>query len=322
MKNFFVFLTLFLFSTVASGTEWRIANLLLSPEQKPNIEVVSETPIDGVVSLIAPEGWKIVPETIDATTDQKRFVFTVAQGRPNENNTYPLSVERRRRDGTLLRLDQEVRVATAPNSNLDVAGPNDQGVATENWNHAIPLSVVVGDKPIRVHSVWNRRRLSLLIGIDDLQLVSAEKDSPFTAVQIALGSVRSDKTFGELYQFLLFADDAGKGRLVALKEDGSPENLPNIDASQTFVWKHGKTLWFETAIPFAAIPAIRPGEGRELTLSFLIHDAANRTVLDWGRTCRLPDEKNEKWFRWQGNVIGNAVLATPRAEWGLCSSKF
>jgi hypothetical protein len=88
------------------------------------------------------------------------------------------------------------------------------------------------------------------------------------------------------------------------------------------VWKHGKTLRWETAIAFAAIPTIKPGEGRELTLSFLIHDAVNKMVLDWGRTCLLPDENTEKWCRWKGDSIGNAVLAVPRAEWGLCSSKF
>ena len=324
MKFYSFFVALLLISNAAVGADLRVANLLLSPEQKPNIEVLFESPVDGVVSLVAPEGWRIVPETITAVTNQKRFVFTVAQGKPNETNVYPISVVVRHSDGTTLHHTQKVHVATAPNSNLEVAGPNDQGVAAGNWGHAIPYSVDLKNNRIHIHAVWNRRHLSLLVGIDDMNLIPAEKDSPFTAVQIALGSVRSDKTFGELHQFLLFADETGTGRFIALQDNqgDSPQNMPNVDASQIFVWQHEKTVWFEAAIPFAAIPAIRPGEGRELTLSFLVHEAENKTVLDWGRNCLLPNENLEKWFRWKGNYIGNAELAVPRSEWGLCSSKF
>ena len=317
MKRCCLFVSLFLFST-AAGAELRIANLLLSPEQKPNVEVVTKTPINGSVSLSAPEGWKIVPETITATSDLKRFVFTVAQGRPNEQNVYALSVK----DGTTVLHRQEVRVATAPNSNIDVVGPNEHGITAVDWSHAIPNSVTVHDKQVRIHTVWNRKRLSLLVGIDDMKFVPANTDAPFTAVQFAVGSVRSDKTFGELYQFLLFADATGKGRLVSLNDGDSPRNSPDVDASKTFVWKHERTIWFETAIPFAAIPSVKPGEGRELTLSFLLHDADGKMVLDWGRTCLLPNENDERWCRWQGDSIGNTVLSTPRSEWGLCSSKF
>jgi len=332
MKHCYLFIPLFLFSTVTFGAELRIANLLLSPEQKPNVEVVSDVPLDGMVSLTAAEGWKIVPETIDATDGQKRFVFTVAQGRPNEKNSYDLTVEVRRSDGSTLRHARQVHVATAPNSNLDVAGPNDHGVAAGDWSHAIPYFTSIDDTNIQIHSVWNRRRLCLLVGVDGMKLVPAttvspdSPDSPFTAVQIAIGSVRSDKSFGELYQFLLFADATGGGHLIALPGEDSFGIFSNDDATKTFVWKHGKTLWFETAIPFAAIPAIRPGEGRELTLSFLIHDAENSAVLDWGRNCLLPNENDEKssekWIRWKRNSIGDTVLTAPRSEWGLCSSKF
>jgi len=322
MKNFFVFSFLFLCSATIFGTELRIASLVLSPEQKPNIEVVAETPINGTLSLAPPEGWKIVPPTITAVADQKRFVFTVVEGRPNEKNSYPISVTVQRHDGTVLQHRQNVCVATAPNSSLVIAGPNDQGNAVESWDHAIPCSVTVHGKPIRIHTVWNRKRLCLLVEINDVEFVHAKNDQPFTAVQIALGAVRSDKTLGELYQFLLFADEIGRGHLVSLKNADSPPSLPDIDASQTFVWKHENTLRWETAIPFAAIPAIKPGEGRELTLSFLIHDAANKTVLDWGQTCLLTNESVEKWCRWKGDSIGNTILTVPRSEWGLCSSKF
>ena len=314
MKKFFVCAALFLFSTIGVGAELRIANLLLSPEQKPNVEVVFAAPVNGTVSLAAPDGWRIVP----AATDPKRAVFTVAQGKPNEENSYRLSVAVQRPDGSTFQHAQDVRVATAPNSNLDVVGPNEHGAATADWGHAIPCSVKIDDSVVRIHTVWNRRRLSLLVGVDNLQL------APLSAVQIALGAVRSDKAFGELYHFLLFADETGKGRLVSLNDrpNDSPQRLPEVDASKAFAWKHCETVWFEAAIPFAAIPAIRPGEGRELTLAFLIHDAAKKTVLDWGRTCLLPNETTEKWLRWQGDSIGNTVLTAPRSEWGLCSSKF
>ena len=324
MKLCSFFAVLLLISNTTIGADLRIANLLLSPEQKPNIEVIFESPIEGVVSLVAPEGWRIVPETITAAADQKRFAFTVAQGRPTETNAYPVSVEVRHSDGTLQYHTQNVHVASAPNSNLEIVGPNDQEVAGADWSHAIPYSVDMKNNRIHIHTVWNRRQFSLLVGIDDMNLVTAEHDSPFTAVQLALGSVRSDKTFGELYQFLLFADDTGTGRCVALHDnpEASPPTTPNVDASQVFVWQHGKTVWFEVAIPFATIPAIRPGEGRELTLSFLVHDAENKTVLDWGRNCLLPNEHLETWNRWKGNSIGNADITVPRSEWGLCSSKF
>jgi len=314
LKSFPLFALLFFMTSPTIGADLRIANLLLSPEQKPNVEVISETPISGIVNLIAPEGWRIVPEAILAEPDQRRFVFTVAQGKPNERNVYSLSVKVRRPDGTALEHTQDVHVATAPNSNLSVTGPNDQGVAATNWDHAIPLFVTIGDHPVQIRTVWNRRQLSLLVGVENMVL------APFTGVQIAVGSVRSDKTPGELYQFLLFADETQAGRLVSLP--GNLEDLPKVDVSQAFVWQLENTVWFEAAIPFAAIPAIRPGEGRELTLSFLIHDAQNKTVLDWGRICLLPNESAEKWFRWKGDSIGDKALTTPRSEWGLCSSKF
>jgi len=321
MKKCYLVVSLFLCSTaiVVTGVgadELRIANLLLSPEQKPNVEVLSTVPIEGAVRVSAPEGWRISPETITAT-GQKRFVFTVAQGRPSDKNEYALAVTVQRLGDTTFLHRQNVRVATAPNSNLDVAGPNEQGVAAADWSYAIPNVAMVQDKQVRIHTVWNRRCFSLLVGVDDLELVPTE-----TAVQIALGSVKSDKTFGELYQFLLFGDEAGKGHLVSLNNDKSPRTLPDTDTSKAFVWKQKNTVWFEMAIPFTAIPAIRPGEGRELTLSFLIHNAEGKTVLDWGRTCLLPNENAEKWCRWKGDSIGNTALTMPRAEWGLCSSKF
>ena len=313
-----------LFANAAMGTDLRIANLLLSPEQKPNIEVIFETPIGGEVSLTCPEGWRVVPEAITAEPNQRRFVFTVAQGKPNEKNEYPLSVEVRRTDGTTVHYSQNVHVAAAPNSNLEVAGSNDSGIVAEDWKHAIPFASNLRENPIQIYTVWNRKRLGLLIGIENMKLVSAKREFPFTAVQIALGSVRSDKTFGELYQFLLFSDEAGAGRLVSLSghQEDSPGHLPNVAVSQAFVWQQEKTVWFEAAIPFAAIPAIKPGEGRELTLSFLIHDAENGTVLDWGKICRLPDENLEHWFRWKGDSLGKTIPAAPRCEWGLCSSKY
>jgi len=314
--------TLLLFSTVTVGAELRVANLLLSPEQKPNIEVVFETPPDGSVSLGAPDGWKIVPETIAASEGRKRLVFTVAQGRPSEKNSYDLSVEVQRNDGTTLQHTQQVHVATAPNSTLDAIGPNEHGVAAEDWNQAIPYAVLVGGKNVRIHSVWNRKQLCLLVGVEGMKLMPAETDSPFTAVQIAIGSIRSDKALGELYQFLLFADATDKGRLVSLKDGDAPQDFSATSASKAFVWQQEETVWFETAIPFAAIPAVKPGEGREFTLSFLIHDAENSAVLDWGRNCLLPNENGEKWARWKGDSIGKTILSAPRSEWGLCSSKF
>jgi hypothetical protein len=211
-----------LVSTIVVADDLRIANLLLLPEQKPNVEIVAETPINGMVNLSGPDGWNIVPKTITATVVQKRFVFTVAEGRSNEKQSYPFSLTVQRKDGSTLQHIQHVCVATAPNSNLVIAGPNNGGVIAESWSHAIPCSATVHDKLIRIHSVWNRKRLCLLVEIDDMELVPVEKDSPFTSVQIALGAVRSDKTLGELYQFLLFADATGKGRLVSLTKDDSP----------------------------------------------------------------------------------------------------
>ncbi len=323
MMKRMLLLLLILFPVAASAAEpWRLSNLPLSPEQKPNIEVLPTTTLEGELRPIGPDGWRFVPESIQVAPDQKRLVFTVAQGKPDPKNIYPVAVELKKPNGETVRRDHRIFVTTAPNSRLDVRGPDENGNTAEQWNDAIAVPWTESERSATIKTVWNRKRFSVLLEIEGLELTPFDGKKPSTAVQVAIGSLQTDRSPGELYQFLAFADGQ-EGRLVSLSSpDRGPSEYPMVVDSKTFVWKRDKTVFFEISIPFSVLKAIRPGEGREFTMSLLVHDPTRGEVRDWGRICSAPKEKSETWIRWKGDSIAETPLTAPRTGWCLCSSKY
>jgi len=100
------------------------------------------------------------------------------------------------------------------------------------------------------------------------------------------------------------------------------EGLELADA-EVVVKRKGKTTVYECAIPFSAMPRIRPDTGREICFSVLIHDPDDTGLRDWGRAAGLWRSQRNKyaWCSWRGVKWNDEPPYDNKIEWGLCSSK-
>ena len=87
--------------------------------------------------------------------------------------------------------------------------------------------------------------------------------------------------------------------------------------------RHGDTTHYEWAIPFAAMPKIRPDIGREICVSVLVHDPDGTGLRDWGKAAGLWAEQRNPlaWCAWGSTTWGDNPPFDGKIEWGLCSSK-
>jgi hypothetical protein len=135
-------------------------------------------------------------------------------------------------------------------------------------------------------------------------------------------------------EFLLI-DVAGmfaKDRCLQLMKPGQesaiarqPRRLDKRDLkdAQIVVKRQGKITHYECAIPFAAIPTIRPAVGREIRFSILVHDSDGTGLRDWGKAAGLwPEQRNRfAWCAWESAQWFDDPPYDSKVEFGLCSSK-
>ena len=97
----------------------------------------------------------------------------------------------------------------------------------------------------------------------------------------------------------------------------------SLKDAQVVVKRQGKITRYECAIPFAAVPTIRPAVGREIAFSVLVHDPDGTGIRDWGKAAGLwPEQRNRfAWCEWGSVKWNDDPPYDSKVEFGLCSSK-
>ena len=321
----------------------RIASFLVAPAHSPSAVVIvanpGQAPFEGTVRVTPPEGWRLSPgeqPVSVAPGEAKRVAFIVRRGMIRESNRYPLEASVTRRGVTVTRR-QEVVTASAPYFKPTIDG------ATEEWKDAIPVTWTAGGKKTVVSTYWNRRQFSLLVAVEEDELIPyAEKPGPagFDAVQVAISP--KDATTGTSpddeaarYEFLFVSTTSGtEGKCFLLAEPGmklsegqkARELGPlEYDDAKVAVSRRDGVTYYECSIPFRLMrDKIRPSEGREFRLSVLVHDPEGTGIRDWGQEAGLgPKERSRlAWSLWPGAKWGDQPPFDNKTEWGLCSSKY
>jgi len=321
----------------------RIASFVVAPAHSPSAVVIvtnqGQAAFEGAVRVAPPEGWRISPDEQPVSLgpgEVKRVAFLVKRGLIRESNRYPLEASVTGAGVTVTR-HQEVVTASAPYFKPTIDG------ATDEWKDAIPVTWTTGRKRTVVSTYWNRRQFSVLVAVEEDELIPyREKPGPagFDAVQLAVSP--KDATTGTSpddeaarYEFLVASTGSGtEGKCFLLAEPGmklaegqkARELGPlEYDAAKVAVSRRDGVTYYECAVPFRLMRAkIRPSEGREFRLSVLVHDPDGTGIRDWGREAGLgPRERNRlAWSLWPGAKWGDEPPFDNKTEWGLCSSKY
>lgn len=319
----------------------RVENLLVSPSHGPLARVLVANRMSseyrGTVRLIAPAGWRVVPDRRDvrvAPGAVERVAFNVERGEYVESNRYRLEAVADGA-GTSVRWQQTIVAATAPYFKPVIDG------RPEEWNEAIPVRFTTGGKQTTISTYWNRTQFSLLVAVEEDQLVGYQADGrPFDAVQISLAAAGSatgakPEQPAARYEFLLVwtgSGTAGKcyqlaGPATRLSETLAIRKLEGLecDKAQLAVRREGRVTYYECGLPMKAMRAeIPPGEGREFCLSLLVHDPDGTGLRDWGAAVGLwPWQRTRlAWSLWPGAVWGREPPYDNRVEWGMCAAKY
>ena len=317
----------------------RITNMGVTPAHMPSVTVwvknMSGAAYEGSVRLELPDGWRASVPAQDVSLAPGEVTgvrFTLHDAKNREENRYPLTAVAQGA-GQEVRRSQEIVCASAPYFKPNIDGKVD------DWEDAIPVTFVTKGKSTTICTFWNRRQLSVLVGVEEENLIPQGDDGPFDAVQIAL-SQQNTKTSTSVddeatrHEFLLTADGAGQGgRCFRLAEPGTKlsatqadRNLSELEIEdpKLAVWREGNTTYYEWGISFRSLSGIRPSEGREFFLSVLVHDPDGTGLRDWGEAAGLwPSQRNQlAWSKWPGAKWRDDSPMDNKLEWGMCSSKY
>ena len=187
---------------------------------------------------------------------------------------------------------------------------------------------------------WDKRNFYLYVQVEEDKLYGYKKNAAqVDAVQFALaprGAVTASTPQAESQRSeFLIVDVSGmfaKDKCFQLVEPGQELSVTqeqrSLDAlglkdAQVVVKRQGKITHYECAIPFAAIPTIRPAVGREIRFSVLVHDPDGTGIRDWGKAAGLWPEQRSRfaWCIWDSVKWNDDPPYDSKVEFGLCSSK-
>lgn len=317
----------------------RITSMPVTPAHMPGVKVwisnTGEAPYAGSVRVELPEGWKLSPESQSVTlapSETTAVSFTIHEGKTRKDNRYTM-VAVAERAGREVRRKQDVVCASAPYFKPQIDGRLD------DWKDAIPVAFDTAGKKTTVSTLWNRRQFSVLVAVEEDELVPLDETGPCDAVQVAISpqnTTTSTSVGGKAtrHEFLLTAAGAGQGgRCFRLAEPGTSlgdtqtmRNLVDLEVAEPklAIWREDTTTYYEWGISFRSLDGIRPSEGREFFLSVLIHDPDGTGIRDWGVAAGLwPSQRNRlAWSLWPGAKWPDEPPMDNKVEWGMCSSKF
>jgi hypothetical protein len=317
----------------------RITSMAVTPAHMPAVKVwvknLGEEPYQGTVRLELPEGWRPSVPSHDVALEPgevESVSFTVRDGKNREENRYTLTVVADG-EGQEVRRSQEIVCASAPYFKPEIDGKID------DWKDAIPATFVTQGKKTTISTFWNRRQFSMLVAVEEDELIPMTDNRPGDTVQIAISpqNTQTSTNPGDAatrYEFLLSAGGAGLGGLcfqladpgTKLSDTQTERDLATLEleAPKLAVSREGNTTYYEWGVSFRSLAGIRPSEGREFFLSVLVHDPDGTGLRDWGEAAGLwPSQRNPlAWSRWPGAKWLQQPPMDNKVEWGMCSSKY
>ena len=191
-----------------------------------------------------------------------------------------------------------------------------------------------------VSTYWNNRYFYLYVQVEENKLHSYKKGAAgVDAVQFALApcnavTASAEQAKAQRSEFLIvdvggmFARDRcfqliKPGQELSMTREPRELDTSGLKDAQVVVKRRGKITHYECAIPFAAVPKIRPAVGREIAFSLLVHDPDGTGIRDWGKAAGLwPEQRNMfAWCMWDSAKWTADPPYDGKVEFGLCSSK-
>jgi len=290
----------------------------------------------GKVGLRMPEGWELdrVEQAVTlGPNETRRVAFAIRKAANSDANTYPVEVVATGDDGSRAARRQSLFCASAP-----YGQPTIDGRARE-WADAIPVTFTSGGKRTVVSTYWNRSDFCLLAEVEEEKLIGCREGAAFDAVQVAIAprdapAAATASAKAGRYEFLLAASGPSRPKdtcfllatpdtlLSATQAARGLVSLAVKEAKLVVRRKAGVTT-YECSLPFAAMPAVVPAEGREFFFSMLVHDPDGTGLRDLGEAAGLwPSQRNRlAWSLWPGAKWGADAPFDSHVEWGFCSSK-
>ena len=327
-------------ATSAPQVAVRAENFTVPPATGPVTHVLTRNTGDTECTVTIepkfPSGWQWTPRNRTVTLasgEAKRLPFTIEKASDAKSNRYAIEITvAQGSDKTIRR--QDVVCASAPYFKPKIDGK------FKDWSDAIPMTFTTSGKKTVVSTYWDKRNFYLYVQVEENKLHSYKRDAAVVdAVQFALAarsaitaSAEQDKA--QRSEFLIvdvggmFAKDRcfqlikpGQ-ELSVTQEPGDLDTLGFKDA-KVAVKRQGKITHYECAIPFAAIPTIRPAVGREIRFSILVHDPDGTGIRDWGKAAGLwPEQRNRfGWCLWDSVKWSADPPYDGKVEFGFCSSK-
>ena len=327
-------------ATSAADVAVRAENFTVPPATGPVTHILARNAGDAectaTITPKFPDGWQWTPanrEVTLASGEAKRLPFTIEKASDAKSNRY--SVEITVVQGSEKAVHQQnIACASAPYFTPKIDGK------FKEWSDAIPFDFTTAGKKTVVSTYWNKRYFYLYVQVEEDKLYGYKKNAAHVdAVQFALAPSNAvtpseAQAKSQRSEFLLVDVGGMFGKdkcfqlikpgqdLSVTQRKGSLETLQLKDA-RVAVKRQGKITHYECAIPFAAVPTIRPAVGREIRFSVLVHDLDGTGIRDWGRATGLwPEQRNPlAWCRWGSAKWPADSPYDSEVECGLCSAK-
>ncbi|UCE47027.1 MAG: hypothetical protein JSW47_15630 [Phycisphaerales bacterium] len=283
-----------------------------------------------------PDGWQWTPENREVTLppgEVKRLPFTIEKALDARSNRYAVKITVVRGSDKVVH-QQSVVCASAPYFTPKIDGK------FKDWSDAIPVTFTTAGKKTIVSTYWSRRHFYLYVQVEEDKLCSHKKDAgQVDAVQFAIAPSDAEtpsvaKAEAQRSEFLLVDVGGmfGKDKCFQLVRPGQELSLTQLQRTlealqlkdaQVAVKRQGKITHYECAIPFSAVPTVRPAVGREIRFSILVHDPDGTGIRDWGKAAGLwPEQRNPlAWCKWSHVEWPADPPYDSKVEFGLCSSK-
>jgi hypothetical protein len=318
----------------------RAENFTVPPATGPLAHVLVRNPTDAECTVTVepkfPEGWQWAPERRSVTVaagQSKRVPFKIEKATDVESNRYPVDLTILE-DNVKTVYSRDVVCASAPYYKSKIDGN------FKDWSDAIPITFETAGKETVISTYWSKRHFCIYVQVEEDKLRSYDGDAAsIDAVQFTLApkntATPSEPTAkAQRYEFLivdakgLFAKDkcfclTEPDTELSITQRPRPLEPLRLEEAMIVIKRRGKTTHYECAIPFSAMPTIKPDVGREFSLSVLVHDPDGTGIRDLGKAMGLwPEQRNRfAWCVWGSVIWSDDPPYDSKLEWGLCSSK-
>ena len=281
----------------------RCHSFLVNPSTGPvaEIDITTDAPWAGTLTVTPPDGWTIDPQTHDITltaNETKTIPYRITKAREVADNAYPFILTLTGGPTTT----QTVRTASAPFHKPKI------DAKLNEWNDAIPIRF--GTPATTLRTYWDNTAFYLAIEVEEKNLTPNSD-----AIQLHLAPKNAtDKR----HEFLIQPTSKTKATVKRLLD------ATDTDTPATVALRHANgTTTYEIAIPHTMLNGIRIDAGREFRLGLLIHDPDGTGLRDLSAIMNYPPATltttPTSWTLWQGGCWGTP-LHDGGTEFGFCSS--